>query len=161
MKLMHENKFSTLVTRIKKWYSGSKLNTLWGKIEDFFFIDCYDEEFEDEIIDDDEMFGYDEDDFNIDEANGNIYHFEAHSVVEHTFVKTLLADGYIVIVSLGLLTKEERESFTRNLRLDLFKLGINCNQVSENCVIVAPKSVEIVNFEEKQETKKGRILYYY
>lgn len=158
MKLMHENKFSTLVTRIKKWFSGSKLNTLWGKIEDFFFIDYYDEEFEDEIIDDEESFDF-ADDFDVEDANGGIYHFEAHSVVEYTFVKTLLADGYTVIVSLGLLDEEERNLFTRRLRLDLFKLGISCTTINENCLLVAPKSVEIVNFEEEQGPKKGRILY--
>lgn len=158
MKLMRENKFSTLVTRIKKWFNGSKLNTLWGKIEDFFFIDYYDEEIEDEIIDDEEIFDFD-DDFDVEDANGGIYHFEAHSVVEYTFVKTLLADGYTVIVSLGLLDEEERNLFTRRLRLDLFKLGISCTTINENCLLVAPKSVEIVNFEEEQEPKKGRILY--
>ena len=158
MKLMHENKFSTLVTRIKKWFNGSKLNTLWGKIEDFFFMDYYDEEFEDEIIDDEESFDF-ADDFDVEDANGGIYHFEAHSVVEYTFVKTLLADGYTVIVSLGLLDEEERNLFTRRLRLDLFKLGISCTTINDNCLLVAPKSVEIVNFEEEQEPKKGRILY--
>lgn len=158
MKLMRENKFSTLVTRIKKRFSGSKLNTLWGKIEDFFFIDYYDEEIEDEILDDEEIFDFD-DDFDVEDANGGIYYFEAHSVVEYTFVKTLLADGYTVIVSLGLLDEEERNLFTRRLRLDLFKLGISCTTINENCLLVAPKSVEIVNFEEEQEPKKGRILY--
>lgn len=158
MKLMRENKFSTLVTRIKKWFNGSKLNTLWGKIEDFFFIDYYDEEIEDEILDDEEIFDLD-DDFDVEDANGGIYHFEAHSVVEYTFVKTLLADGYTVIVSLGLLDEEERNLFTRRLRLDLFKLGISCTTINESCLLVAPKSVEIVNFEEEQEPKKGRILY--
>lgn len=159
MKLMRENKFSTLVTRIKKWFSGSKLNTLWGKIEDFFFIDYYDEEFEDEIIDDEEIFDFDDDDFDIEDANGNIYHFEAHSVIEYSFVKSLLADGYTVIISLDLLTEEERKLFTRNLRLELFRLGSSCSIINENCLLVAPKSVEIINFEEDQEPKKGKILY--
>lgn len=163
MKLSRENKFSKLLTSIKNWASEAKLSTIFGEIGNFFGVDIYEEEYEEDYYYDDDEFEDDEvtpdEEYLLYESNGGIYYFEANNIAEYSFVRTLVAEGYTAVVSLGVLSKEERSLFVKKLRLELFKFGIHCNIINEHCLIVAPRGVEIIDFEEREKPTKAKILY--
>lgn len=160
MKLSRENKFSGAINSVKKSVSEFSFKTCLGKIKNYFmtpfselFEDDFEDEFEDDFLDDEE----ENNDYSLYVANGNIYHFVANSVEEYKFVKNILANGYTAIIALDALSKEDSNLFIKNLRLDLFRFGIRCISLSEKCLIVAQKNVEIVNFED-EPVQKGKVL---
>ena len=147
MKLSRENKFTGLVGRIKKSISEFDIKTCFGKIKTYLTIPLYElyaDEFDGEnlsLLGDKEVIE--------EEFGAKIYHLEANSIAEFTFVKKIIEAGYIAIISLGKLTESDREQFLRQMKLDLFKEGIPTYPVNDECVIVADAGVEVVDFEKK------------
>lgn len=152
MKITRENVFTNALVKIKKWASGINLDTIWGKIENFFWGDI---DYDIDDIDYDEEF-VDEEEY--EEAKNAIYHISINDVIEYTFVLTLLQAGYTVLATTSSLTEYEKEQFRKKLQVELFKQGIYCHKVNSDNFVIAPSSVEIVDFEEPKQ-EPGKIIY--
>lgn len=151
MKLIKNNPFVNCLAKLKKRLSEFSLETVLGKIENIFFYDNLDTE----------EFDYEADEFieeeGIQDANGSLYHISIHDVLEYKYVIRLIEEGYVVITTLEMLTGPEKELFRRKLQMELFKYGIYCHKINDNNFVIAPQTVEIIDFEEKN-LRRGKVI---
>ena len=154
MKLIENNPFVNCLAKLKKGLSDFSLETMLGKIKNIFW---YDELYDEELDYEDEELENEEETVDMQEANGSLYHVSIHDVLEYKFILRLIEEGYVVITTLEMLTETEKEIFRRKLQMELFRYGIYCHKINNNNFVIAPTSVEIIDFEEKK-LRKGQII---
>lgn len=140
LKIAKDTPFKNCLVKIKRFLKGISINSIIGKIEDFFF---YDEEYEEDLM---------------LEPNGSIYSLPVYEVSESNFVVQLIKSGYTVVANLENLTPEDKELFRKRLRISFIDSPAAYHMLGENILVVASDSVEVINFNDPKE-EKCKVIY--
>ncbi len=97
-----------------------------------------------------------------------IYNLQVKEISDYKYVIQLVKIGYTVTIGMDNLSPVEKNVFTKNLRVELFKLGYYCHQINSNALIAVNNNItlydndldtpftttKVVDLEEYRNRKK-------